>query len=72
MVRDLARDVLSIALEGLSGRARARGFGTDETCFLDPLLEIAESGVTPAEELLRLYQGPWKESVDPLFREFAY
>jgi len=71
-VRDLARRVLAIASEGLSARARARGFGKDETCFLDPLLEIAESGVTPAEELLRLYHGPWQESVDPVFREFAY
>ena len=71
-MRELARRVLAIALEGLSARARARGFGKDETCFLDPLLAIAESGLTPAEELLRLYDGPWQESVDPLFREFAY
>jgi glutamate--cysteine ligase len=71
-VRDLARRVLTIAVDGLSARARARGYGKDETCFLDPLLEIAESGVTPAEELLALYHEHWKESVDPVFREFAY
>jgi glutamate--cysteine ligase len=35
-------------------------------------MEIAESGVTPAEELLELYRTRWKESVDPLFRECAY
>ena len=44
-VRELARRVLAIALEGLSARARARGFGKDETCFLYPSLAIAESGL---------------------------
>jgi glutamate--cysteine ligase len=53
-------------------RARATGYGKDETCFLDPLMEIAESGVTPAEELLARYHGRWSGSVDPVFREYAY
>src|SRR5262245_13717575 len=38
-VRDLARRVLTIAVDGLSARARATGYGKDETCFLDPLLQ---------------------------------
>ena len=53
-------------------RARATGYRQDETCFLDTLMEIAESGVTPAEELLALYHGRWNGSVDPVFRDFAY
>ena len=71
-VQDLARRVLSLSLEGLTVRARATGYGKDETCFLDPLVEIAESGVTPAEELLARYHGRWNGSVDPVFREYAY
>jgi glutamate--cysteine ligase len=71
-VQDLARRVLSLSLEGLTVRARATGYGKDETCFLDPLMEIAESGVTPAEELLARYHGRWNGSVDPVFREYAY
>jgi glutamate--cysteine ligase len=71
-VQDLARRVLSLSLEGLTVRARATGYGKDETCFLDPLMEIAESGVTPAEELLARYHGRWSGSVDPVFREYAY
>jgi len=39
---------------------------------LNPLREIAESGITPAEELLAQYEGPWKGSVDPVFQEYAY
>lgn len=71
-VQDLARQVVAIAIDGLAARARATGYGKDETCFLDTLREIAESGVTPAEELLALYHGRWQGSVDPVFREFAY
>jgi glutamate--cysteine ligase len=71
-VLDLARRVLGISLEGLTARARATGYGKDETCFLDTLMEIAESGVTPAEELLARYHGRWNGSVDPVFREYAY
>ncbi|HXV23621.1 MAG TPA: glutamate--cysteine ligase [Alphaproteobacteria bacterium] len=71
-VGGLARRAVAISAEGLAARARATGYGKDETCFLDTLREIAESGITPAEELLGLYHGRWRESVDPAFSEFAY
>ncbi|MDF2763718.1 MAG: gshA [Rhodospirillales bacterium] len=71
-VQELARKVVAISAEGLARRATATGYGKDETVFLDTLIEIAESGVTPAEELLQLYRTRWHESVDPVFREFAY
>ena len=40
--------------------------------YLDQLAEIAETGITPAEQLLSLYHGRWNQSVDPVFHEFAY
>jgi glutamate--cysteine ligase len=36
------------------------------------LQAIAESGRTPAEEMLDAYHGRWQGSVDPLFKEYAY
>jgi glutamate--cysteine ligase len=36
------------------------------------LEEIAETGVTPAERLLDLYNGPWRGDVRRVFDEFAY
>jgi len=33
---------------------------------------IADSGITPAEEKLELFNGRWGRSVDPVFTEFAY
>jgi len=33
---------------------------------------VVESGRTPAEEKLDLFNGRWRGSVDPIFAEFAY
>jgi glutamate--cysteine ligase len=71
-VGDIALDALDIAREGLKIRARLDGAGMNETSFLNPLFRIAESGVTPAEELLTAYHRRWGKSVDPVFEEYAY
>ena len=71
-VDDVALDVLEIAHDGLARRGRLDGVGLDETHFLNPLFQIVESGLTPAEELLAAYERRWKGSVDPVFREYAY
>jgi glutamate--cysteine ligase len=72
-LQDVARRAVSIAVEGLRARGRMNRMGdSDETHFLNPLVEIAESGVTPAERLLERFHGPWKGSVDPSFAEEAY
>ena len=44
----------------------------DEPRYLDPLEAIVEANETPAEALLKLYNGPWKKSVDPVFDLLAY
>ena len=71
-LQDLAKDVLAIAKQGLERRAKLDGSGQDETVFLNPLHAIAESGITPAEELLAHFDGDWDGSVDPVFTEYAY
>ena len=71
-VRDLARDAVGIAREGLKRRARAMGAYTDETHFLDELDEIAATGVTPAERLLDAYHNAWGGDIDHVFAEYAY
>jgi glutamate--cysteine ligase len=71
-VRELALRALDIAGAGLGRRARLDSTGQDESSYLNPLRQIAESGITPAEELLTQFEGPWKGSVDPAFREHAY
>ncbi|MGD2131125.1 MAG: glutamate--cysteine ligase [Lysobacterales bacterium] len=71
-VQDLALEVVAIANEGLAARARLNSAGDNETGFLAPLREVAQTGVTPAERKLALYHGDWNHSVDPAFTECAY
>ena len=71
-VRELAVEALQISVAGLRRRAALNGDGSDESRFLDPLLEIAESGQTAAERKLELFHGEWNGDIDRVFREFAY
>lgn len=71
-VQDVAIDMLNIAKDGLRRRSRLDASGADETKYLEPLFEIASSGITPAERLLELYRGEWRESVDPVFKTCVY
>ena len=71
-MQDIAKEVLAIARSGLKARARLNHHGEHEAVFLDDLDEIAASGITPAERLLALYNGPWGGSVEPIFKEAAY
>ncbi len=71
-VREVALDILEIAHSGLRKRSCLDSVGIDEAHFLKPLFQIAETGMTPAEELLRAYERRWKNSVAPAFLEYAY
>ncbi|NQV55320.1 MAG: glutamate--cysteine ligase [Rhodospirillales bacterium] len=71
-VGDLAIEVLDLAKDGLKNRAKLDSGGQDETSFLNPLLEIARSGITPAEEILALYDGEWGGDIAPVFEKLAY
>jgi glutamate--cysteine ligase len=61
-----ARKVVAISRGGLERR------GHDEAHFLRQLEEIADSGLTPADRLLQLYNGPWGGSVEPIYSELLY
>ena len=69
---DLAGDTLQLAEKGLVRRQRLDRNGRDETRYLRPLQESVARGITPAEELLEDFNGPWNGSVDPVFFELAY
>lgn len=71
-VRDVAVDMVEIAKQGLKNRARFSGGMVDERGYLSELEDIADSGVTPAERLLELYNGEWQGDLTRLYRDFAY
>ena len=70
-VQDIARDVVSIAHQGLKARARLDAQRRDETHFLEPVEGIVRSGTTLADELLARYDRPWGRSVIPAFTQYA-
>ena len=71
-VQDVAKDMLTLARKGLGARKFIGCKGRTETRFLDELDEIAASGRTRADELLRLYETRWNRDVRHVFRDFAY
>ncbi|MDT8330319.1 glutamate--cysteine ligase [Roseomonas gilardii] len=64
-LRDVARDVVRIARDGLV----ARGLGEEK--FLAPVEEIAETGQTQADRWLAHARGPWHGDVSRIFAEGA-
>ena len=71
-VQAVAQDMVAIAREGLKSRARRGPILADETPYLNPLDEIAASGITPAERLLEAYHGAWAGDLKNAFDELAY
>ena len=71
-VQDVARDMLAISRSGLKNRNRLSGGMVDETGYLSELDQIADSGITPAERLLELYNSHWAGDAGRVFDDFAY
>ena len=63
---------IAIAEQGLQRRRRLDRNGRDETRYLRPIQEIISRDITPADELLEKFRGPWGGSVAPVFEEYAY
>jgi glutamate--cysteine ligase len=71
-VHDLARQVLQVASDGLSRRARLNSAGDNESGFLDPLHEVVATGVTPADRLLDKFHNEWNGDVSRIYEEFSF
>lgn len=68
-VRDLARETVALARQGLEARGRARGPLADEATFLAPLEAIVEGAPTQAEAWLDRFHGPWRGNAAMMLRE---
>ena len=71
-LRDLARDAVAIALQGLKARARTDAGGLDEGQYLAPLKEIVAGGPTQAETWLARYRGIWGGQTSKILDEAAF
>jgi glutamate--cysteine ligase len=70
--QQLAKIILDIAHKGLAARGRLNAAGDNETSFLNPLHEIAESGKVPAQRLLDLYNGEWGGDLNRIYDRMRY
>jgi glutamate--cysteine ligase len=71
-VRDLAAQVLEIADLGLKKRNRLSRSGETEQGFLEVLRTEVQKNATPADDLIRLFKGPWEGRIEPVFKEAVY
>ncbi|WP_108260509.1 glutamate--cysteine ligase [Mangrovicoccus ximenensis] len=73
-MHDLAREVVAIAESGLKARGikGAGGMVPDETHFLNALKESLETGETPADELLRRFNGDWNGDLTRIYKDYSY
>lgn len=71
-IQDIAREVLALSRAGLEARGRLNGKGESEAIFLDPLDEIAASGLSPAESLLIRFGPDWRQDPAHIFAALAY
>ena len=71
-VQDVAKDMVAIAKQGLKNRNRLSAGMVDETGYLSELEHIAETGITPAERLIELYNTRWAGDAGRVFDDFAY
>ncbi len=68
-LRDLAREVVAIASDGLRARACLDADGGDERRFLAPLEDIVAGGPTQAEHWLARFAKVWRGNIQEIFRE---
>ena len=70
-MRDLAREVVAIACDGLRARGRCNVAGLDESVYLVPLEAIVAGEPTQAEHWLACYRQSWQGNVQRIFGEAA-
>jgi glutamate--cysteine ligase len=70
-LRDLARDAVAIASDGLRARGRRDDAGRDESVYLDPLAAIVAGEPTQAEHWLARFHQAWQGDVRKIFPEAA-
>jgi glutamate--cysteine ligase len=71
-VRDVAAAIVDLARQGLARRGKRNANGDDETIYLAPLIEILESGKSPADVMLDEFETEWNGKIDEIFRRHAY
>jgi glutamate--cysteine ligase len=68
-VRDLARDAVTIAAQGLRARNQLDAQGRDERIYLTPLDALGAGAPTQAEQWLERFETVWRGEITQIFLE---
>jgi len=71
-VLELARELGSIAEEGLRRQRALDGEGRDERVYLEPVRELLSAGRSPAQVIAERWSGPWKGQAAPLVADSGF
>ena len=71
-LQDVAKEVLTIARVGLNKRGMLDTSGNNETGFLQPLEQVASTGLTMADIKREEFLGRFNGNMRPLFEEYAF
>ncbi len=71
-VQEVAKNCIALSEAGLKRRDIKDENGQDESVYLAPLHEIADSGKNWATRLLEKFYGKWKGNIDKVFDEQDY
>jgi glutamate--cysteine ligase len=69
--RDLCLWGLELSRQGLVRRHRRNQQGLDESCYLAPLQEVAQSGTTFAEQLMLRFEDGWQQDIEIAVRSMC-
>lgn len=71
-VQDISKNCLALAEAGLKRRNILNAKGQNESIYLEPLHEIADSGLNWAQRLEAKFKNEWKGDISKLFIEMNY
>jgi glutamate--cysteine ligase len=71
-VQTLAKQTVAIAKQGLEARNITDQTGRTEAHFLDVVEQVAQSGITPADELLEKFETEWHGDIDKAIAATTY
>lgn len=66
-VFSIAKQIVTLSVQGLRRRALRNPNGADETRYLEPLLTLIDIEQTEAERLISLFNGQWNHDINPVF-----
>ncbi len=69
---DLARELVSIAIEGLRRQGALDAHGHDESIYVEPLREQLHAGLSPARYVANNWENSWRQDIKRLIGFASY